>query len=143
MAAKIVGLLLRIVIGGLFLYAGGIKALDLQQFTIDVHHYQLTTGDLTIAIATYLPWLEIVSGLGLLAKRLYLGALTAIFGMTVVFLGAIGSAWQRGLDISCGCFGREENATNFPLHIGGNVAVLVALGILFAAEWRGRRIAEK
>jgi uncharacterized membrane protein YphA (DoxX/SURF4 family) len=135
-ATKVILLVMRLVIAGLFIYAGAIKAWDTQQFALDVRNFQLTSWDVSVVIATYLPWLEIIAGLALIAKRLYLGALAAIAGMTVVFLGAIGSAWHRGLDISCGCFGREANATNFPLHIAGNLAVLIGLAILFAAERR-------
>jgi uncharacterized membrane protein YphA (DoxX/SURF4 family) len=136
MAAKVILLVLRVGIAGLFLYAGAIKAWDTQQFAQDVRNFQLTSWDVSVLTATYLPWLEIVAGVALLAKRLYLGALAALAGMTTVFIAAIASAWHRGLDISCGCFGREDNATNFPLHIAGNLAVLIGLAILFAVERR-------
>jgi len=134
MAAKVILLVLRVGIAGLFLYAGAIKAWDTQQFAQDVRNFQLTSWDVSVLTATYLPWLEIVAGVGLLLKRLYLGALAALAGMTTVFIAAIASAWHRGLDISCGCFGREDNATNFPLHIAGNLALLIGLAILFAVE---------
>ena len=72
-----------------------------------------------------------------------LGALAAFGAMTIVFLGAIGSAWWRGLDITCGCFGNEVNRTNFPLHIGGNLLMLTGVVILWFVESRRSRATAK
>lgn len=141
--------LLRLGLGGLFIYAGVMKALDTQQFALDVQHYEITTlldawrpgisWTVSILLATYLPWLEIAAGLALLTRRLYAGALLVVGALSVVFLAAIGSAWWRGLDITCGCFGREENATNFAGHIALNVLMLAATASLAGMESRRAR----
>ncbi len=132
---------LRIGIGTLFIYAGGIKVFDPQQFALDVQHYELTAWSAAVVVAVYLPWLEILAGGALITRRLPLGATLALLGMSTVFLAAIASAWARGLDISCGCFGREAGAikTNFPLLIGRDVALLAAILVLLANEWRAAR----
>jgi len=138
--------LLRLGIGGLFSYAGLVKIWDFkagdwatQAFATAVQNYQLTpplhlTSSLTISsailIAVYLPWLELAAGVALIFRKLQAGALALMAGMTLMFLVAIGSAWARGLDISCGCFGKENNATNFPLHITGDIGLLAAIALL-------------
>ena len=146
-AAAIFEVLLRASLGGIFIYAGVLKVVDAQQFAVDVQNYQLTpwldrwalgvtSWTISIVIAMYLPWLELFAGLALLARRLYRGALLASGALAIVFLAAIGSAWWRGLDITCGCFGREENATNFGAHVALNLAMLAATAALALFERR-------
>jgi putative oxidoreductase len=119
--------LLRIAVGGVFIYAGVLKARDTQQFALDVQNFQLTSWTASIVVAVYLPWVEILAALALILRRLYSGAIVALGGMTVVFLVAIISAWTRGLDISCGCFGKSEVAVSYPEMLGRDVALLAAI----------------
>ena len=118
--------ILRIGLAALFIVAGAMKLSNLQAFFRDIHHFELTPPDVSIVLAFLLPWLEIWTGLALIAGRLYLGAIAICTLLSATFLGAISSAWYRGLDITCGCFGREDNATNFPRHIAMNTAMLAA-----------------
>ena len=137
--AKIIVALLRLGLGGVFVYAGALKIWNVQQFALDVHHFELTPWTVSLLVAVYLPWLEMLAGLALIARRLPLGASLAIAGMTLVFLVALGSAWARGLDISCGCFGKEEEATktDFPQLMLRDGALLAVAVFLFRTEWRG------
>jgi uncharacterized membrane protein YphA (DoxX/SURF4 family) len=145
MAGKIITLLLRIIVAGVFLYAGVMKIWDFRHgqsatpdFTVAIQHFEiLPNPDLAVLLAVYLPWLEVTAALTLFVKRLALGAATAITGMTVVFLGAILSAQARGLDISCGCFGKEAVATNYPSLIIRDVLLLAAA--LALVVWEARR----
>ena len=127
---------LRVAIALMFLYAGGIKAWHTQDFAYDVQSYQLTSWTFSILIAVYLPWLEICTGLAMLVRRFYLGALTIGAALMCGFLGAILSAWARNLDITCGCFGPEVNRTNYPLHVAMDLAILAVLGFLILYELR-------
>jgi uncharacterized membrane protein YphA (DoxX/SURF4 family) len=105
----------RIVLAGVFLYAGGVKALDPAGFAAAIDHYRILPYPAAAAGADYLPWLELACGIGVLWPRIRLGAVAVLFGLNLVFSAAIASAWLRGLEISCGCFGDE----------GGNHASLV------------------
>ena len=67
--------------------------------------------------------------------RSVLGAAAALLGMSVMFLAAIGSAWWRGLDIACGCFGKDEISTDFRTLILRDLALLAAVTVLFVHEW--------
>ena len=98
---------LRILLCGTFVYAGASKLLDPQAFASDIGHYRLLPYPLAIALALYLPWLELLCGLAVTIRQLEYGALTLILGMCLTFAGALASAWWRGLDISCGCFGHD------------------------------------
>ena len=141
--AKIILWLLRLALGGVFIYAGALKIVDPQSFARDIHHFQLTPWTVSVVVAVYLPWLEILAGLALILRRLPLGAALALVIMNAVFLLALSTAWARGLDISCGCFGKEAHniQTHFPQLFLRDAALLATAIILFIAEMRapGRR----
>jgi uncharacterized membrane protein YphA (DoxX/SURF4 family) len=128
--------LLRLGLGGVFIYAGVMKLRDLEQFFLDVHHFDLTPWNVSMGLAMFLPWLEIAAGAALIGRRLYHGAIALCGGMSAVFLVAIASAWMRGLDLTCGCFGKETNATNYPQHLALNGAMLAAVVWLVWLEYR-------
>jgi hypothetical protein len=128
--------MLRLAVGGVFVYAGSVKILDSQQFALDVQNYQLTSWTMSIVVAMYLPWLEIIASIALMTRKLYLGALSAMLGMTSVFLVAILSAWMRGLDITCGCFGRSDVRVSYPELIGRDLLLMAAIVALGLMEWR-------
>lgn len=126
---------LRIGLAAVFIYAGAKKLPDTEAFFWDIHHFELTHPDVSILLALFLPWLEIFVGIALLSGRLYFGGIAICTGLSAVFLAAIGSAWYRGLDVTCGCFGRTDNATDFPKHIAIDTALLLASLALCWLAW--------
>jgi hypothetical protein len=87
-------------------------------------------------LAVYLPWVEIFAALGLFVRRVQLGAASIIAAMTALFMGALASAWARGLRIECGCFGRDEAASDIPTLILRDAFILAAALILFFLDSR-------
>ena len=139
MVPKIVLGILRLLVGGVFIYAGAVKAWETQNFASDLRHYAIIPwSDLVLLLAVYVPWVEIFAGLAVVSRRLYLGGLIAILGMMLIFTGALTSAWARGLDISCGCFGKDKESirTNFPALLGRDLGILIGALILLGAEAR-------
>ena len=65
----------------------------------------------------------------ILTALVNLGASLVIGGMLVTFLIALGSAWMRGLDITCGCFGHGSNKSNYLLAVLLDAALLASLCI--------------
>jgi uncharacterized membrane protein YphA (DoxX/SURF4 family) len=100
-------LLLRILIGGTFIYASFDKMLHPDAFAQNIYHYRLLSIPLLHPFALLLPYLEFFTGLALLVGKFKKGASLLISLMTVMFIGAIISALYRDLDISCGCFHTE------------------------------------
>lgn len=137
MALRVITLVLRLGLAGIFLYAGALHAWDAPKFVIAIQAYDLLPPDATMLLGVYLPWVEIFAGLALLFRRLYLGGLAAIGGMLLVFLGGLISALSRGLDISCGCFRAEQSIqTHFPWLVTRDVLMLAAVAVLWWAETR-------
>jgi uncharacterized membrane protein YphA (DoxX/SURF4 family) len=55
-------------------------------------------------IAIVMPWLELVTGILIIAGIFMRGSAFWIGVMLLVFIVALSSALARGLDIDCGCF---------------------------------------
>ena len=142
MGGKVIAVL-RIAVVGIFLTAGVMKVWDFAHarsatpdFTIAIQHYELLPPDASVLLAVYLPWLEVTAALALFTRRLALGAAAALLALSAMFLAAIGSAWWRGLNIACGCFGKDEATADYRLLILRDLALLAAVVILAVHEWR-------
>lgn len=100
-----IGLLARLVLGGVLFVAGFLKVGTPDKSQMAVRAYEMLPVGLANIIGLALPYIEVALGL-----LLILGAATriaAIFGGLImfVFIIAIAQAWARGLTIDCGCFG--------------------------------------
>jgi putative oxidoreductase len=133
--ANILRALVRIALGGLFIFAGATKAYDPGAFAIEIQRYNLIPWLPGALAAVYLPWLEIVVGSLLVVKRFERGALLLITCLLLVFTFALASATVRGLGIDCGCFGKAFAATGTIFPMVRNVLLLAGAGFL----WRGYR----
>lgn len=135
-------LLLRIldlIVAGVFIYAGALKAIDPAQFAHDIDNYKILPWTVCVALAFYLPWLEIFCGLALIFRRFYRGALSILTALVAVFVVATVAAKVRGLDITCGCFGHASQHWSFPAHLALDLAILTALaGLCYCSIPRAR-----
>lgn len=133
----------RLVLAGAFLVAGYLKATDPIQFLFDVRSFHLLPDPYAALVAIGLPWLEILAALGILTKRLYLGSLAVLCGSLAVFIIAIAWSWHRGLDISCGCFGKSSAGLSYTWHLVRNAGLLGMGGWLLWLEYgRSRTVQE-
>ncbi|MCC7409669.1 MAG: hypothetical protein IT442_16510 [Phycisphaeraceae bacterium] len=122
--------LLRLSLAGLFIYAGVVKAGDPLAFWKDVQGYHLLPEQVALAVAFYLPWLEILCGAALLTPWLLRPSLPILMCLMLVFIVALASAWVRGIDLTCGCFGRTsstEAGTSYIWLLGRDLVILGAL----------------
>ena len=124
---------LGVIIGGIFVYAGIVKALDPVQFGLDIDNYKMLPWFASVRLAFYLPWIEVLCGLALIFGFLFRGGLTILTLLVSVFIGATIAAKARGLDITCGCFGHASQHWSFPQHMALDLAIFVALVALL---WR-------
>ncbi|CAN5132913.1 hypothetical protein BH23VER1_BH23VER1_21160 [soil metagenome] len=117
--------------GALWIYAGALKLADPLSFLDAVRSFQILGDPWAAIVALALPPLEIFCGLAVVVGRwCYGGALVLLDGALAVFLGALLWGWHSGLDVTCGCFGREENATDYPTKVIQNVGLLGVGGLL-------------
>ena len=128
-----------LIVGGIFIYAGAIKVLDPVQFANDIDNYKTLPWFITVRLAFYLPWLEIVCGLTLIFRFLYRGGLSILTALILIFVGATIAAKARGLDITCGCFGHASKNWNFTSHLLLDLLILAAALVLFSRVGRTKK----
>ncbi len=126
--------IIGLIVAGIFIYAGAIKALDPVQFANDIDNYKILPWPISVALAFYLPWLEIFCGVALVVRLLYRGALSILTALILVFTLATIAAKIRGLDITCGCFGHASQNWSFPAHLATNLAILTSLVVLWISS---------
>jgi uncharacterized membrane protein YphA (DoxX/SURF4 family) len=98
-------LLLRLIVAGVFLYAGWQKFWVPQEFADSIAAYQILPAQLINPVALALPPLELIIGcLLLIGCQKRIAAFSALI-LTGAFMVALTSAIARGLKIECGCFG--------------------------------------
>ncbi|KGN42712.1 MauE/DoxX family redox-associated membrane protein [Knoellia aerolata] len=99
------GLLARLVLGGVFLVAGALKVTTPEAMAKATQAYQLLPHDVAAWVGYALPMVEIILGL-LLVLGLFTRVAAVLTSLLVVaFIVGIAQAWARGLTIDCGCFG--------------------------------------
>lgn len=98
--------LLRIILGGIFIYSGAVKLMDVKGFARMISLYDLVPEQFLAPVAITLPAVELLAGIGILFE--IPGALSAIFAMLIMFCTILWYGILQNLDIDCGCFSTEE-----------------------------------
>ena len=119
----------RALLGAVLVVAGVLKLPDPAEAVRAVRAYRLLPEALVGPVAFGLPVVEVAVGLALLAGVLVRTAAVAAAVLMVVFLVGVGSAWARGLQIDCGCFGGggtvAAGQTAYPGEVARDVGLLV------------------
>ncbi|MCU1667651.1 MAG: mauE [Blastococcus sp.] len=135
--------LARLVLGGVFVVAGLLKLPDPAAAVRAVRAYRLLPEALVGPVAFGLPVLEIAVGVALVAGVFVRTAAIASAVLLTVFVVAVGSAWARGLQIDCGCFGNGGQVaagdTAYPAEVARDVGLLIVA--LALARWPRSRLA--
>lgn len=128
-------LLLRLVLGGLLLYAAISKWPAPRAFAEDVANYRLLPAPMVPLGTVALLGAEVVLGalllLGVWAREVAL--LTTL--LAALFTAAVASALWRGLKIDCGCFGAGGSPATM-MTLLRDLALLACAGLLCALSWR-------
>lgn len=136
-ALRAVEWLLRLGLGGLFVYAGVIKMLDPSGFATEVTNYHFFPS-LAPYLAVMLPPAEIVAGAGLIVLpavwRRAAALATAL--LCAMFTVAVAQAVARHINVDCGCFGAGASGPVTGLTVARDVALLGAALAIFALSPR-------
>lgn len=136
-----VGLLARLVTGGVWIVAGGLKITEPDASIAAVRAYQLLPSSVAEVVGLALPAVELMVGLALVLGVLTRGAAVLSALLFVGFIIGIASVWARGIEIDCGCFGgggaKADAASDYPWEIARDAALLAA-SLLVASLGRTR-----
>jgi uncharacterized membrane protein YphA (DoxX/SURF4 family) len=97
---------IRLLISGLFLYAGSSKLFSLPSFALTISDYGLIPEGLVLPTAFLLVIAELLAAAALLLDLR--GGLTGITLLLVLFILILLYGIQLDLDVDCGCFGPGE-----------------------------------
>lgn len=132
----------RLVLGGVWIVAGALKVTDLDASVRAVRAYRLLPETAAQLVDAGLPLVEIVLGVLLVAGLGVRVAGIASALLMAAFVVGIASAWARGLQIDCGCFGSggalaDGESPAYATELVRDVA-LTAVAVLVAARPSGR-----
>jgi uncharacterized membrane protein YphA (DoxX/SURF4 family) len=138
LAAPWIATAARLVLGVVWIVAGSLKLTDLPASVRAVRAYELLPETAAQLIGAGLPLVEVVLG-ALLLVGLGTRVCAAISMLLMgAFVVGIASAWARGLQIDCGCFGSggqlgPGQRPTYGLELLRDIGLLVLAGFL---AWR-------
>jgi len=130
----------RLVVGGVWVVAGVLKLPEPAANVRAVRAYQLLPEAVVPLVGHALPLLEVLVGACLLVGLLTRASAVLSALMLLAFVVGISSAWARGLQIDCGCFGGGAGPTadataKYPWEIARDTGLLL---LSFLLIWRPR-----
>ena len=107
--ANVAALVLRVVLGVIFVYAAWVKLREpWALFAMAIDSYQVLPVWAVELVARVLPWFELLLGILLIAGLWRRVSTTAASLLLVVFFSLMVRAMAKGMQIDCGCFGPGE-----------------------------------
>lgn len=138
---RIASLVLRIVLGVIFLYAAWTKiSQPWELFAMSIDSYELLPLKWVEFVARTLPWFEATIGVCLIAGIFLRTAAAATSLLLAVFFGLMVRAYAKGMQINCGCFGAGEVISWKTLLRDGSL-LAAALALASMSFWRRRKTA--
>lgn len=125
-------LLFRIIVGGVFVWAGVLKIIDPLGFAQSIENYQVVPRPVAFVVALILPWVEVLSGAFLILGVLKRSSALLISLQLIGFIGLVALALARGIDTSCGCFGSFSRRADLSLILTDAVLLVLALCVFLA-----------
>jgi uncharacterized membrane protein YphA (DoxX/SURF4 family) len=125
-------LILRIVLGAIFIVAGFSKVGHADAFAAQIAGFRILPQPVIAPAALALPFLELLLGTYLMLGFFTRQAAWAAVVLLATFDAAIASAVVRGMTVSCGCFGPSDvTVTTWTEVARDAVFVLLALVVAF------------
>jgi uncharacterized membrane protein YphA (DoxX/SURF4 family) len=121
---SLIALGLRLILGGVMMWAGISKIPDPLSFVKVVEAYDVLPLILTRPYAVALPWIEVLVGCCLVAGIWTRSNAVLLLLLLGSFAVALGVNLYRGTDMSCGCFGLEASGHSLGIALLGDVFLI-------------------
>jgi uncharacterized membrane protein YphA (DoxX/SURF4 family) len=121
-----VTLILRLLIGALFIAAGALKVGHFNDLAAAIAGFRILTEAVIGPLAVLLPFFEIGVGVYLIAGLFTRAAAAAGAVALTVYAAAVASAVIRHIPANCGCFGPQDKATADWPHVAVDLALAAA-----------------
>ena len=124
-------MIMRLVLGGVLIIAGGLKLFHMPLMADSILNYQIMPEAYVNLVAIILPPMEVLAGICLIAGLFFDGALALATLLFTAFWISVAYAMSQGYDIDCGCFG-TANVTRVGLFaLGRNTLLLMGAVLLW------------
>jgi putative oxidoreductase len=122
----------RLIVAVLFLWAGVIKIINPHDFADAVAGFRALPVALIHPTALVIPWFEILLSIGVLfpGVQIVRASSMGLIALDLVFILLLSSAWLRGLNVQCGCFGLNifpASEWSIPIAIFRDMVLLLML----------------
>jgi len=126
-------IILRLIVGGFFVFASLDKLMNQEAFARAIYNYKFLPDIFINIFAIIIPYIELIAGLLLIAGIFKRGSSFLISFMLVIFIIALSQAYAKGLDINCGCFSLETvgQKDDILLRIVEDILLLIASIIIY------------
>jgi len=122
---------LGLALGGIFIYAAVPKLLDPRPLLTIIWGYRLLPAGPINLVVIFMPWLELLIGLGLATGFKRRGAALWATTLLSLFTAALLINALRGLNVACGCFSTSaEDVSNAWLLALRDLPMLAAAAVL-------------
>ena len=122
----------RLIVGGVFIWAGVSKIADPLSFAHNVRNYQLVGQTLSFLTAIFLPWVELIAGLWLIVGLYPKSSALLISCLLFFFIVLVAITMARGLNVDCGCFGTFSRRADIWLIAEDSLWLALSLVLLFS-----------
>ena len=122
---KYVVLVLRIVLGAIFIVAGSSKIGHPSLFAAEIAGFRILPQVVIAPLALVLPYLEVLLGAYLILGLFTRAAAWIAVVLLALFDGAIASAVVRGMTVNCGCFGPNDTTVTTWSEVARDAAFVV------------------
>jgi uncharacterized membrane protein YphA (DoxX/SURF4 family) len=129
---KYVLLVFRLIVGGIFIWAGFSKIADPLSFAQNIKNYQLVGQTLSFLTAIFLPWVELIAGFWLIIGLYQKSSALLISCLLFFFIVLVAITKARGLNVDCGCFGTFSRQADWWLIAEDSLWLAISLVLLFS-----------
>lgn len=125
--------ILRLIVGGVFIYASLDKLMNQEEFSKAIYNYKFLPSVFINIFAVVIPWIELLAGLFLILGIYKRGSSFLIAFLLIIFIIALVQAYARGLDIDCACFSLESSGqkSDILVRIIEDIFLLIATSIIY------------
>jgi len=125
-------IILSVIVGGILIYAAIPKIIAPNAFYLDILGYNIIGMLFSKILAISLPWVELLSGAGIIIGVWYLSSLRIAQWLYSVFVVLLIITLIRGINTDCGCFGSAGGQVTWWHVIGDMVLLLITT---FLISW--------
>lgn len=126
--------LFRLILGGVFIWAGIIKITNPLGFAQDISNYQVFPQSISFFLALFLPWIEVICGVFILTGLFLRSSSAFLTCLLAGFLVLIIVTLIRGIDVECGCFGGLGRQVDYKLLLTDSALLFFSLNIFFSRK---------